>query len=188
MTVNQWVTTNYTMICTTAQNVNQGKGDHLDLAHYTIEQFLTHAKAQELVDKGHAKWFIVRILSTSARSKTSGYWREYRGSDTLELRDSHIALDEPYDKDRDTILEWIAGMLEDLKHGDVTDWYRATILEMCLKQQKLNFSLISRETGIPRTSVANAYAEGLEWIKQKIEQYGTNYTDFRDSLINTMPS
>lgn len=186
MTVNQWISDNYNMICTTALNVNQGKGDHLDLAHYTIEQFLTNAKAQELVDKGHAKWFIVRILTTSARSKTSGYWREYRSINTTELKDSHISLDEPYDLDRDTILEWIAGMLDDLKHGDIQDWYRATILEMCLKQQKLNFSLISRETGIPRTSVANAYAEGLKWIKQKIEQYGNSYTNFRDSIVNTL--
>jgi hypothetical protein len=183
MSTNEWVSNNYEEILKIAKNVNQGKGDHIDLAHYTIEKFLINTKAQELVDKGHAKWFITRILTTSAQSKTSGYWREYRSIHNEELVDSHLTLDEPYDIDKDIILEWLAGMLDDMKHSDVEDWYRGTILQLCLNQQKINFSELSRETGIPRTSIANAYAEGLEIIKQKIEQYGNNYDTFRTHLL-----
>jgi hypothetical protein len=182
MTPNEWIGYNYDQLATIAKNVNQGKGDHLDLLHYTIEQFLTHPKAQDLVDKGHSKWFITRILSTSAKSKTSGYWREYR-NDNEGLDGVNLTLDEPYDRDKDTVLEWTLGVLEDLKHDTIENWYRATILELCLKQPKLNFSQLSREIGIPRTSLTNAYHEGIEIIKEKINEYGHDYPTFRNSLI-----
>jgi len=158
------------------------------LLHYTIEQFLTNPKAQELVDKGHAKWFFIRILQTSAQSKTSGYWREVRGVQTAELNGSSIASHDDYDKDLDTITEWLAGILDDMQHGEIDMWYRGTILELCLKQPKLNFSKISRETGIPRTSIANAYNEGIQHIKNKVKEYGNNYFNFRDSLIRYLDS
>ena len=183
MSPHKWIGDNYQMLLGIAKNVNQGKGDHEDLLHYVIEQFLTNSKAQDLVDKGHAKWFITRVLTTSAQSKTSGFWREYRGDYKGELSDTNLTLDEPYDIDKDIILEWLAGILEDMKHGEIEDWYRGTILELCLRQDRPNFSALSRETGIPRTSLANAYHEGIELIKQKIEQYGNTYPTFRDSLL-----
>jgi DNA-directed RNA polymerase specialized sigma24 family protein len=184
MTYNTWINDNYKMLYDVAKNINQGKGDHEDLLHYAIEQFLTNPKAQALVDKGHAKWFLIRILSTSAKSKTSGFWREYRGGYTSELLDNQLPSNEEYDIDMDIILEWLAGMIEDMIHSDVENWYRGTILQLCLKQKKLNFSELSRDTGIPRTSLSNAYSEALEIIKQKIETYGNDYDTFRNHLIN----
>ena len=182
MGVNDWITMNYDTLQLVAKKVNQGKGDHDDLLHYAIEQFITNPKAQGLVDAGHAKWFIVRILNTSAKSKTSGFWREHRGNHT-ELVDSHLTSSDDYDHDKDIILEWLAGIVEDMKHDDVSNWYRATVLELCLAQPKLNFSELSRKTGIPRTSLSNAYYEGIEWVKTKINEYGNSYPDFSNSLL-----
>jgi hypothetical protein len=183
MTVNQWITLNYEELATVSVKVNSGKGDSDDLLHYAIEAFITNPKAQGLVDAGHAKWFIIRILNTSAKSKTSGFWREHR-NDHAELVTNTIPSSEDYDADKDIILEWLAGIMEDMKHDDISNWYRATILELCLNQTKLNFSELSRKTGIPRTSLSNAYHEGIEWVKTKINEYGTNYPDFSNSLLS----
>lgn len=184
MSTNEWVSENYEMLKGISIKVNQGKGDHEDLLHYALEQFMLHPNAQELVDKGHSKWFIVRVLTTSARSPSSGFWREYRGAPKSEIDLDRITCNEKYDYDRDTILEWLTGIIEDMKHDDVDMWYRATILEMCLTQPRLNFSEISRKTGIPRTSISNAYNEAIEWIKKITTKYGNNYSTFRDSLRN----
>lgn len=183
MTVNMWIEENYDNIQEWAKNACQQWTDSADLAHYAITKFLEHSKAQDLVDAGHARWFIVRILLNSSRSKKSEYYRHYRrGHETL-TEATDLPQSEDYDKSIDTVTEWIHGILEDLKHGTPAEWYMATILEMCLEQKKLNFSKLARETGIPRTSIASAYYNSIEYIQNKLEEYGNNYDDIRDSLV-----
>lgn len=182
MTKNEWVSENYNNILQWAKNACQQHHDFDDLAHYAITVFLEHDKADDLTAKGHARWFIVRIMLNSSRGKKSEYYRHYRPTHN-ELTEAHeVPVSDAYDPAVDTVTEWIAGILEDLKHGDAAEWYMATVLEMCLKQDKLNFSKLARETGIPRTSIANAYHNSIEYIKNKLEQYGNNYDDIRAQL------
>jgi len=179
---NEWIAENYDNILQWAKNACQQHSDWDDLAHYAITAFLEHEKADELVAKGHARWFIVRILLNSSRGKKSEYYRHYRPAHNELTEATELPQSEDYDKSVDTVTEWIKGILEDLKHGDPAEWYMATILEMCLKQDKLNFSKMARETGIPRTSIASAYYNSIEYIQNKLEEYGNNYNDIRDSL------
>jgi len=173
----QWITTNYENIQQWAKNAAQGKPDWEDLCHYAIASFLENPKAEELVERGEARWFIVRILLNSSRGQKSHYFRLYRPKhDTLP--DSHTDIqNEDYDHDIDLLTENIRGILDDLQHGDVEQWYMATLFELCIKQDKINFSKISRETGIPRTSVANAYYQTIEYVKNKLTEYGFNLND-----------
>jgi hypothetical protein len=60
-------------------------------------------------------------------------------------------------------------------HGDADQWYRSTIFTLCIQQDRLNFSKLARETGIPRTSIANAYYESIDYVKNKLLEYGTTY-------------
>lgn len=182
MTGNQWVSDNYDNILQWAKNACQQHNDWDDLAHYAITVFLEHDKADELVDKGHARWFIVRIMLNSSRGKKSEYYRHYRPAHNELTGATTLPESAPYDKSVDTVTEWINGILEDLKHGDPAEWYMSTVLEMCLAQKKLNFSKLARETGIPRTSIANAYYNGIEYIKERLLEYGDNYDDIRASL------
>lgn len=189
MTVNRWIEENYEEILQWAKNACQQWTDSEDLAHYAIAQFIEHEKAQDLVDKGHARWFIVRILLNSSRSKKSQYWRIYRRSHQELVEQLNVTDDELYNHELDVITESIWGILEDLEHGDAAEWYNSTVFQLCLEQEKLNFSKLSRETGIPRTSIANAYYETIEWIKIKLEEYGKHFNvDIRDRLSDLLGS
>lgn len=172
-----WITEQYENIQQWAKNAAQGKPDHEDLAHYAITTFLEHPKADELVERGEARWFIVRILLNSSRGAKSEYYRLYRPK-WDSLPDAHVNIqDEEYDQDIDLITECINGILDDLRHGDVEQWYMAQIFELCIKGDRVNFSKIARETGIPRTSISNAYYQTIEYVKQKLTEYGYNLND-----------
>lgn len=172
-----WITEQYENIQQWAKNAAQGKADWEDLCHYAIAAFLEYPKADELVERGEARWFIVRILLNSSRGAKSDYYRKYRPKwDALPESLTNIQ-DEEYDIEIDNITETINGILDDLRHGDVEQWYMAQIFELCIRQKRLNFSLIARETGIPRTSISNAYYQTIEYVKQKLTEYGHNLDD-----------
>lgn len=185
MTPNDWITQNYNDIIQWAKNAAQQHHDYQDLAQYSIMIFLEHKKAQELVDKGHARWFLVRIMLNSSRGRGSEYYRLYRPAHN-ELQESHTDTpDSSYDHDVDKVTEWIYGILEDMLHDDVEMWYRSTIFKLCIEQDRLNFSKLARETGIPRTSISQAYNETIRYIKEKIDEYAEhNYGDLRTSLLS----
>lgn len=167
-----WINENYEHIQQWAKNASQGKPDWEDLAHYAITAFLEHPKADELAERGEARWFIVRILLNSSRGAKSEFYRLYRPKHD-SLPDHTINTpDSQYDFNIDLLTETINGVLDDLRHGDAEEWFMATIFELCIKQPKLNFSKIARETGIPRTSISNAYYQTIDYVKQKLHDYG----------------
>jgi hypothetical protein len=172
--VNKWIDDNYSNILEWAQKAAQQHKDYEDLAHYAILTFIENPRAAELVESGGARWFIVRILLNSSRGKKSEYYRTYRPR-TEEFTEAKEIEDTPYDHDIDTLTEWIHGILEDMEHGDADQWYRAQIFQLCIKQDKLNFSKLARETGIPRTSIAQAYYECIDYVKNKLHEYGHDY-------------
>lgn len=187
MTPNEWISENYENIQQWAKNSAQQNKDWEDLAMYAIQQFLEHPKAHVLVNNGGARFFIVRILLNSSRSKTSQFARLYRPNWT-DLPYSYDVEDTDYDPDIDLITENIHGILEDLEHGDVEDWYRSQIFKLCVKQDRPNFSKLSREIGIPRTSISNAYYETIEIVKNRLIEYGINNINIGiiiDELLDT---
>lgn len=179
-----WINENYQDILQWAKNASQGKSDYEDLAHYAITIFLEHTKADELVERGEARWFIVRILLNSSRGVKSEYYRLYRPKHDSLPDHTLDTPDTPYNFAIDTIVEHISGVLEDLKHGDAEEWFNATCFELCMRQEKLNFSKLARETGIPRTSIANAYYTTIEYVKLKLKDYGFNI-DHHDGIDST---
>lgn len=179
--VNKWINDNYTNIIDWSKNACQGKSDYEDVAHYAITIFLEHNKAEELVMKGHARWFIVRIMLNSSRGKKSAYYRTYRPKHDSLSEHTTDTPDTLYNHDIDSLTETISGILEDLKHGDPDQWFLATVFELCMKEPKLNFSKVARDTKIPRTSIANAYYQTIEFVKIKLEEYGYNINDLRSS-------
>lgn len=174
MESNQWINENYTNILQWAKNAAQGKPDYEDLAHYAITTFLEHPKADELAERGEARWFIVRILLNSSRGAKSEYYRLYRPKHDTLPDHTLDSPDEDYDFGIDVLTETVNGILDDLKHGDSEQWYIATIFELCVAEPRLNFSKIARQTNIPRTSISNAYYECIDYVRNKLKQYGYN--------------
>jgi hypothetical protein len=81
--------------------------------------------------------------------------------------------DDIYDHQQDIALEGILGVLEDMKADSIETWFRATLFEMYQKES--NFSELSRQTKIPRTTIAKAVEEARTYIKQTLENNNINY-------------
>lgn len=170
--MNQFLTEKYDDIIKMAWRICKSP-EAEDVAHYAIEQFLTHKRGQELVDKGQGMLFLSGIIHRSFHSGTSPYHKLYRQSGRVhQLHDktAEKQVDEGYDFEIDLTIEAIQGILEDMESDTVEQWYRAKLFSMWLENS--NYSDLSRITGIPRTSISQAVNECKEYIKNRIEKHG----------------
>ena len=159
-----------------------------EVGHYCIAQFAEHERATELVEANMAMKFISGMIWRSYWSETSRYHYKHRENNRMVLNGwdkpengyiDHIQ-DVPYDQHTDDTIEAILGVIEDMKYAageggnrDKKLWLMAEMVEKWSKNS--NFSDLSRQTGIPRTTIAKEVAEGLEYIKQVLKNNNINY-------------
>lgn len=171
MTINTFLTHNYDKIMQMSSRICKCPKDTAnELGHYAIEKFITHKRAEELIDKKQGMLFLSGIIHRSYHSSTSPYHKLYRQSgkvfelypETAEKRP-----DEPYDIELDLTIEAIQGIMEDMEADTIEQFYRVKLFQMWLNEP--NYSELSRITGIPRTSISQAVQECKEYIKKRIE-------------------
>ena len=147
-----------------------------EVAHFAIAEFMEHERAQELVDAGRAMNFLSGIIHRSFHSSTSKYHTIYRQKGRMHgLPQSHdnIQDDNIYDWEQDIATEAIQGILEDMKADTIELWFRAVLFEMWIKEP--NFSELSRQTKIPRTSIAKAVEEAKAYIQLTLQNNNIFY-------------
>tara|TARA_R110000772_G_scaffold220488_3_gene330971 strand:+ start:790 stop:1353 length:564 start_codon:yes stop_codon:yes gene_type:complete len=180
-----WITENYSNIIQWGKNMTKGDELSEELCHYAIEVLLHHKRYQEIIDKhnadpefGHLRAFLLAIMRNSwygKKSEFSRYHKAHRadiGHRKREITDEHFdrLLDVPeidYDHDKDRLIEAIEGLLEEMTLDQDKLWYSARLFQMWLKTP--NYSELSRQTDIPRTSISNAVAEAREYILQELK-------------------
>jgi len=157
-----------------ARNICKNRQENDDLCHYAIEQFITHDRAEELIEKKQAMSFLSGIMWRSWYSHTSPYHKLYRQSGRVhELYDSTYNklteewADEEYDMETDLQIESIQGVIEDMESDTIEQWFRVTLFKMWLEEP--NYSELSRTLDIPRTTISQAVKECKDYIKQRIE-------------------
>lgn len=186
-----WLQDNYNNIIEWSSNITRGDELHSDLAHYAIEQLLEsphlqHLEQEEANNEGSIRAFILMIMRNSWYGKKSYFTRYYKlhradigqrkrnvtPERFLALLDAQSV--EEYDYYKDELIEAIQGILNDMDQDRERLWYISRLFKMYLETP--NFSRLSRETGIPRTSIAKAVEECQEYIKQqlKIKGYDSN--------------
>ena len=187
-----WIDENYANIVQWAKNITKSDELSEDLAHYAIETFMTHRRYEEILDKevadpnfGHARGFILAIMRNSWYGKKSEFSRTYKlhradiGHRKRNLSDDDFAAqieNQPkheYDLEKDFIIEAIEGILEEMSIDTKDLWYKAKLFKLYL--QTPNFSKLSRETGIPRTSISNAVEEAKQYIIQELKNRNIDY-------------
>ena len=147
-----------------------------EVAHFAIAEFMEHERAQELVDAGRAMNFLSGIIHRSFHSSTSKYHTIYRQKGRMHgLPQSHdnIQDDNIYDLEQDIATEAIQGILEDMRADTIELWFRAVLFEMWIKEP--NFSELSRQTKIPRTSIAKAVEEAKAYIQLTLQNNNIFY-------------
>ena len=175
--MNKFMTDNYDKIMVMAKKICKSSVEYEDVAHFAIEQFMTHERGQELVDAGRGMNFLSGIMWRSFNSSTSQYHTVYRQKGRMHsltpaadnMQDNNI-----YDHERDTVTGVIQGILEDMQQDREGELYiRSMLFQMWIKES--NFSELSRITHIPRTSIAQYVSDAKSYIQQKLKEEGIDY-------------
>ena len=148
-----------------------------DVAHYCITEFAHRVDAQALIDRGEGMKFLSGMIWRSFHSSTSPYHTIYRQKGRVFGINEHTQIEDvesdEYDYDKDIAIEGIQGVIEDMKGGTIELWYKATLFEMWCKQS--NYSELSRQTGIPRTSISHAVEEARVYIQNQLKINNITY-------------
>lgn len=182
-----WITENYDNIIQWSRNICKNDPLYDELAHYSIEQLLTHKRYEEILAKhttnpefGHLRGFILAIMRNSWYGKKSEFSRIHKahradiGHRKRVVTDQHMAnlLDVPedtYDFEIDFLVTAIEGLLEEMElELESGLWYRARLLKMWLETP--NFSELARITDIPRTSISKAVEEAKVYIIEELKK------------------
>lgn len=174
--VNNFLTERYDEIVKMAEKITQNS-NYREVAHYVIEQFMMHDRAEELVERNEAMRFISGMIYRNYHSSTSPYHKLYRTNGKLSLGGykeydftNYDLVTEDYDIETDIKLDAIEGILEDMQAESQRLWYIASLFVMWIKTP--NYSELERETKIPRTSISQAVNEAKEYIQQKLIENG----------------
>lgn len=186
-----WIDDNYSNIVKWASNITKSDELTMDLAHYSIEQFMLHPRYNEVMQKheeephkGHPRGFILAIMRNSWLGPKSEFSRVYklhradighrkRVIDDQDFEARINATQHHYDYSRDFVIEACEGILEEMEIDTRDLWFKGRLFKLWLETP--NFSKLSRETGIPRTSISNAVEEAKQYIKQQLKERGIDY-------------
>lgn len=171
--MNEFLTEKYDEIVKMAEKITQHR-DYREVAHYVIEQFMQHQRAEELIEKGEAMRFLSGMIHRNFHSSTSPYHKIFRQKNRVHAKHTiEDSLDEPYDYENDLLLDAIEGILEDMQAESMHTWYIAVLFQMWIETP--NYSEISRNTKIPRTSVSFAVEEAIQEIQKRLKDNGITH-------------
>ena len=171
MTKEKWVNDNYENIKKWLKTTTRGKLPQLyeDFVHEIILIFLEHPKAQELVDKDEARWFIVRVALNQWRSTTSPWAKREFSHQWVQLFEDVELEESEYNVEDDALIELMVGILDDMHLGEIEEYYMSMVV-MVYHELDGNFSEMSRRLDIPRTSLSKVYKQAIATIDQRLKQ------------------
>ena len=188
MTINEWVQINYNDLKKTLLNITRNDYELVeDLLHEVIIMFMENPKAQELIDKGQAKWFFIRITLNQYRSTTSSFYRDFKKKD-LPLETEWLIPDEnDYNIDTDILIENMLNSIEDMLKSNIPKERHYGIIMMVYFSNGYNFSGTSRILNIPRTTLRRQFYEGVKIVLEKMRNNNINahYNDLPIKILTS---
>jgi hypothetical protein len=131
----------YPILIEASKKITGGHELHLDLLHYAIEELYSKANYNEIINSGGLRFYIVRIMLTQWRSNTGPFYKMFFNQKSNEIVGDFIYED-----------EYEFNELEYIKALDGLAWYDKELFKIFSDKQH-TISSLSRETGIPRSSV-----------------------------------
>jgi len=163
----KFITTHYHDIITMSKKITKNSIQHEEIAHHIIELFLKNKKNIILIQNNEAMKYISGMIHRNYYSKTSSYYKIY-GNKTLPLFDIHESNIIDYDlvDEENILIDKIEEIINN-KNNDPKLYYQIELLK--LYSETPNYSKLSRELNIPRTSIVLAIKNAKEYIKNKIK-------------------
>jgi hypothetical protein len=104
--ISQWVNENYNKLKKELLGITKNDFELTDdLLNECLLIFMQHKKAEELILKGHAKFYFIRIVLNQYRSTTSDFYRNYKKRIGMTLEED-FAIEDKIDYDYDLDLDY----------------------------------------------------------------------------------
>jgi len=171
-----FITDRYEDIMLMSKKICRSHYEWEEVGHFSIEKFMIHERAEELIEAGRAMNFLSGIIHRSFHSSTSQYHTEVRQKGRVHSVEDFTQLEQSdidYNLEEDNVLDVIKTILEEMVSESKETWFQSVLLQMY--SETPNFSKIARETGVPRTSISRAVSEARILIKQKLKDRGIDY-------------
>jgi RNA polymerase sigma factor (sigma-70 family) len=153
----QYLEADYTALVQAANKITGNNELSHDLLHYSIEELSGKENIQGILDSGGARFYLIRIMMTQWRSQTGPFHRQFKKHhEELEWHDKPDKEDKPLD------LERVNEILDSL------EWYDKELFRLYADGEH-NYSTLSKETGIPRTSIALTIKRVRNHIKRNLD-------------------
>ena len=156
MTPNETIEFEYPELIKAAKKITGGHPLHMDLLHYSIEELYNKPNMHEIVLSGGLRFYLVRIMMTQWRSRTGPFFKQFGDHFHREIPES---LAEPETQSLDS--QRVSKLLHQLP------WYDKMLFETFMEGSH-TYSSLSRETGIPRTSISLTINRVRKYIKQNL--------------------
>lgn len=176
MTINEFLTKRYDDIITMSKKICKGSVESEEVAHYIMSEFIERPDAQALIDRNEAMKFMSGMIWRSFHSSTSPYHTIYRQKGRVHPKQdqSYYELDqEDYDFEKDLVIDQTERILNNMAFQGIHKWYISTLFKMYIKES--NYSELSRQTGIPRTSISHAVEECKKYLQEELKNSGITW-------------
>ena len=176
--LNEFIETQYSEIMLMSKKICKSHHEHEEVGHFSIEKFMLHERAEELIQSNRAMAFLSGIIHRSFHSSTSQYHTESRQKGRVHGFNSNAHLearDIEYDHETDDVIGHIQVILEEMvaERKDGTMWMNATLFQKWVENP--NYSKLSEETKIPRTTISTHVNQAREYIQKELKKRGINY-------------
>ena len=156
MDFSQYLTNDYNELVKAANKITGNSDLSVDLLHYAIEEMSFKENIQSIVDSGGARFYCVRIMMTQWRSQTGPFYKQYiKRGESIEVHDVEDKAESTLDIDK--VNEILDGL----------NWYDKELFRLYAEGEH-NYSTLSKETGIPRTSIGLTINRVKKHIKKNL--------------------
>jgi hypothetical protein len=156
LTVQQTIELEYPHLVEAAKRITGNSELHLDLLHYSIEELYKKPNMKDIIDSGGLRFYLVRIMQVQWRSRTGPFFKQFGDHWHREIPQNLIDETEEH-----LDVEKVKRLLSQL------NWYD-TMLFQTFVDGNHTYSSLSRDTGIPRTSISLTVNRVREYIKQNL--------------------
>ena len=182
----RWISENYTEIKGWLKKITRNQNQDVvdDFVHDVMMIFLNHEKADELILRNEARWFIVRIGLNQWRSTTSHHHKTYRPPflELLESFNNNPQLEEK-DENKEIVEGNLLNALQEMYEGTNREKYLALIIIFYISVG--NFSELGRRINLPRTTVTQNFHDGVKILLEKYEKIKkiNNYYEKNEEVV-----
>jgi len=156
LTIKETIELEYPHLIEAAKKITGNHELHLDLLHYSIEELYNKPNMKSIVDSGGLRFYLVRIMMTQWRSKSGPFYKQFGDHWHREIPNNLIEENEEH-----LDIEKIKELLKNL------NWYDSMLFKTFTEGDH-TYSSLSRDTGIPRTSISLTVNRVRQYIKQNL--------------------